>query len=244
VVKFDSSNYWKTVTWDRYAELAKVPEEVRNEFISQESLFVSSVCGLADTKKAIKVLDLACGTGKISESIIKKNNGVVSLTLADFNESTLNQAKTNLQAYDNIDYCLLDAYKIGDYFPSEFDVIMCMDLLHHISNLALLLEQISRALKPGGFLLANVFDKVNYNEWDRVKYGYIKSTTRRLFFSLSNQFYPYLPGKAKYFVDKNGLARICPLTENEVLHFLSPYFSNVVLKKSYYIWFSAAKTSI
>jgi len=241
MVKFDSNEYWQKITWDRYEELNKVPISVRNEFLVQEYLTVTHIQELAKKKETIKILDLACGTGRISESIIKANFGKLVLTLADFNKNTLNQVKQNLQAYNNINYILLDAYKLGDYFKDEFDIVICMDFFHHISKLHLLAKQINTALKPDGVIIANAFDKDKYNKWDRIKYGYIKSTRRRLLFSLTNLFYPCFTDKMKNYVDKNGWARIDSLTEEEIVHCLSPYFGNINFTKSYYLWFNASK---
>lgn len=241
MVKFDSNRYWQKTTWDRYSELGKVPKEVRDEFIYQECLFVSCIQKIACNRK-IRVLDLACGTGRIAESVKKSNPESIKLFLADFNHRTLTQAKENLKKYSDIEYILLDAYKVGDNFQNEFDVILCADFLHHISRPDILIKQISIALKPGGIFVANVFNQNTYNKWDRIKYGYIHSFCRWLAFNIFTKLYAHSPNSIKTFVDKMGLARISPLRESEILHLTSSYFKIVKLEKSYYIWFCAQKS--
>ena len=240
MVKFDSNRYWKATTWDRYSELNKVPEIVRKEFTHQEKLFITCIQEIA-CDKSLTILDLACGTGKIAEEIKKINPEGFSLVLADFNENTLNLAKKNLKNYKGIDYVVLDAYKVGDILQNCFDIIVCVDFLHHVSKPNILIEQIHRSLKPGGCFIANAFNQDLYNEWDKNKYGTIHSLKRRFSFFVSTKTYNYLPHKVREHIDKAGLARISPLREEEIHTILSPLFSIKKIDKGYYIWFCAQK---
>jgi len=241
MLKFDSNEYWQKTTWDRYTELDVVPLDVKNEFLLQEKLTVSYISELTKKNKNTKILDLACGTGKISESIIRSSLNNVTLTVADFNKNTLEKTKRNLEKYNNINYLLIDALKIGEYFKGEFDVIVCMDFFHHISNLSVLIKQINTSLRSEGILIANAFDKNNYKKWDRMKYGCSKSLKRRFLFEFANIIYPYTTTNIKRIINKNGWARISPLTEIDIVNNLSPYFVDIEFKKSFYLWFNAKK---
>jgi len=242
MVIFDSIERWLKITWDRYKELEKVPISVRDAFLVQEYLTVTHIQELTKKKETIKVLDLACGTGRIAESIIKASFCKIELTLADLNKNTLDKAKQYLQAYNSINYIPLDAYKLGDDFQNKFDVIICMDFFHHMSDLSSLMKQINIALNPNGILIANAFDKKYYKKFDRIKYGFVKSFKRSFLSMLAKGIYRHVSPNIQEIIREKGWAGIEPLTKIEVNNYLSPYFFDIKFEKSFYLWFSASKS--
>lgn len=97
------------------------------------------------------VLELACGTGKISISIAQKANSVIGIDLTDemiqiANEKVINSDITNVQ------------FKIGDAYHTEFaskhfDVILLFNTLHIVKEPNLVLQEAKRLLRPGGLLI-------------------------------------------------------------------------------------------
>lgn len=245
MIKFDSIEYWRSNTWDRYLELNRVPLIIKEEFIKQEHLTVSKVLELTNGKSELKILDLACGTGRISESILQRVSNEIRLyiTLVDFNPNTLKMAKEKLKDYQNVSYLLVDAYEIGNIFNQYFDVVISMEFLHHLSDLNLFLTQVKKVLKFDGVLIGNVFAKQSYKEWDKLKYGTIKSTRRHLLCMLSKAVYNKSPETVKRVIRKLGLARIDPLTHDELISSLEQQFEFYEIVTSYYYWFSAMVVS-
>ena len=241
MIKFDSKGYWKKTTWDRYYELQKVPDQVRKEFLNQEELTISCISSLAKHREKINVLDLACGTGRISESILNSAPEKIHITLLDFNENTIMKARERLHQYKNIDYVLLDVYDLGSNFIEKYDVIVAMDIFHHISDLELFIKQIHIALKPNGVLIANAFDNAKYKEWDKLKYGNLTSLKRRMRHRISTAFYPLMPSGLKKKITDNGYARISPLTDEIISKCIDTFFEDLHFKRSYYLWFTAIK---
>jgi ubiquinone/menaquinone biosynthesis C-methylase UbiE len=242
---FDSKEYWQTHTWNRYNELNKVPEAVRVEFLRQEEQTTSKVLSLIEGKSDFQIMDLGCGTGRISESVLKRaslKKKNISVTLIDFNSRTLDLAKKNLQGYKNVTYQKSDIYEIKNLYNKSFDVIICLDILHHISNLDLLFQNIITVLKPNGCLVANVFAEETYEKWDKLKYGSIKSWRRSVLSTFSEAIYDKSPNILKMIIRRYGLARIKPLARGKLISYLDQYFESNEIDTSYYYWFWA-KTS-
>lgn len=118
MLSFDSPEYWQRKTWDRYAQLEAVPLRVQKEFLAQEHL---TVCAVRQFKtkegRKVSLLDLACGTGRIAESILDACGDEVYATLVDFNPRTLALAKEHLTRFPAVNFEELDVYTIGTAFP-------------------------------------------------------------------------------------------------------------------------------
>jgi ubiquinone/menaquinone biosynthesis C-methylase UbiE len=239
MIQFDSDEYWKAKTWDRFKELKAVTSTVRDEFIYQENLTVEKITSLAKRQEFLSILDLGCGTGKITDSILRAIPDKVQITLVDFNEHTLKQAMVYLYNHSNLSFYCMSAYDVGQKFEHMFDVVVCMDFLHHVSNLKLLLNEISRVLKSSGFLIGNVLAAETYRDWDRNKYGTIKSFRRQFLNNISEGLYPKCPNMMKKLIRVSGFARIEPLSKDELVSILSSYFKLLEINSTYYYWFFA-----
>ena len=241
MVIFDSAEYWQSHTWDRYVDLRRVPRAVKAEFLRQEELTISKLLPLLNGKGEFRIMDLACGPGRIADSVLQATSSKsnISMTLVDFNSGTLELARENVKGYQNVSFLVATAYEIGNVFDRCFDAVICLELLHHISDLDLLFGQIARVLKPGGILIGNVFALESYAEWDKLKHGSIKSLRRRLLCSLSEVFYGKSPDAVKRIIRRLGLARISPLSREELVASLESHFESFEIATSYYYWFSA-----
>lgn len=238
MVNFDSNEYWMENTWDRYEELNKFSSEVKKEFLKQEELTVNYVVELSKNVNHLNILDLACGTGKISESILKKLGDKVHITLVDINPNTLSIAKKHLSKYNNVDYVNMDVYNISNKFIESFDVVIALELIHHISQLNKLFNNIYMVLNKSGVFIANFFTTERYNKWDILKYGIIKSLKRKITHTFFNIIYKLTKNKkVKQNIKLKGYSRICPLNENFVFKELNPWFKIKIKKKTNYLWF-------
>lgn len=240
MLKYDNVEYWQTTTWDRYAELEKVPPLIRHEFLQQERLTISKISDLSKMSGCeLHIMDMAGGTGRISESILKALSDRAHIVLVDFNSKTIKKANTNLANYDNVDFVLLDAYEIGNRFSDYFDIVVSLDFFHHISRLDILFHQIQRAMRPNGMLIGNVFAAESYARWEALKYGVARALLRRTTYSITNYIYPWLPPTLKERVRQYGLARLSPMSKNELVTMLRLFSHEWEIKDSYYYWFAA-----
>lgn len=99
---------------------------------------------------ALSLLEVGCGTGFVLSGIAK-----------DFVHLDLNGSEIFIEGLShatkrlpNVNFMQMDARKIP--FQSAFDVIGAFDVLEHIREDDDVLEQIYKALKPGGVLLLSV----------------------------------------------------------------------------------------
>jgi 2-polyprenyl-6-hydroxyphenyl methylase / 3-demethylubiquinone-9 3-methyltransferase len=105
--------------------------------------------------KGLKVLDVGCGGGLLSEQFAAISCDVtgVDRSLPSLNAAIAHANKTGL----NIRYM----ESKGENLPFEdaqFDVVCCCDVLEHVDDLDVVIAEISRVLKPGGVFF---FDTIN-----------------------------------------------------------------------------------
>ena len=112
-------------------------------------------------RKAIqnkKVLELACGTGLISNHVAEVSKAYIA---TDFAENMLIQAQKK-KTSDNLHYMKADASALP-FENKSFDVVIISNALHVIPNPEKVLSEIARVLKTGGILIAPNFIHENLN---------------------------------------------------------------------------------
>ncbi len=92
------------------------------------------------------VLELGCGTGAFSEAVAPL---VRDLVATDMSEPMLDQARTKLGEHGNVRFQHEDAYRTS-FDESTFDAVLMVNLLHVVSEPALVLRECSRVVRDGG----------------------------------------------------------------------------------------------
>lgn len=244
MVSFDSNEYWLSHIWDRFCAIDAAPEEVRNELLRQEELTLTELSNARNEADSLQILDLACGTGRISKKILDTFSSNVTITALDLNPECIKIAQDNTKHNHNIAFIPCDIYNIDTESVGKFDIVICIDLLHHLSDLDDFLQIVHAILKPDGLFIGNFFLRRNYKAWDQMKHGKFKSLMRCLSFVLASKLYPYLPEKIRLFVRKHGFARIHPLREEAFIQCMKKLFVITNKRSSYYFWFTAHSKSI
>lgn len=98
------------------------------------------------------VLELACGTGMISQRIV---GSVRSLEATDFSPEMIAQAQKH-KTSTKLHYSVADATQLP-YADQSFDAVVIANALHVMPEPEKALAEIHRVLKPGGLLLAPTF---------------------------------------------------------------------------------------
>jgi 2-polyprenyl-3-methyl-5-hydroxy-6-metoxy-1,4-benzoquinol methylase len=97
-----------------------------------------------------QVLDLGCGQGHITEKMRQAVPGA-EFTGSDYSVSAIEYAHDH---FPLIDFAAGDVY--DSYYAQEFfDVVVCNNLWEHVPDPLFLLSNITRTLKPGGFLIVS-----------------------------------------------------------------------------------------
>lgn len=105
-----------------------------------------------------KVLELACGTGLISNHVAEVSKSYIA---TDFAENMLIQAQKK-KSTDKLHYMKADASALP-FENHSFDVVIISNALHVIPNPEKVLSEIARVLKTGGILIAPNFIHENLN---------------------------------------------------------------------------------
>lgn len=107
-----------------------------------------------------RVLDLGCGGGFVSEELARRGANVVGVDPAS---ALLDVARAHARESDlTIDYC----EGTGELIPaqdSEFDIVVCVDVLEHVADLDKVLIEVRRVLKPGGLFLYDTINKTTFS---------------------------------------------------------------------------------
>ena len=104
--------------------------------------------------KDIKVLDVGCGGGILSEAMARQGALVTGID-ADSAAIEVASKHAAMQSMEiNYQTVLLESFNEG-----PFDVITCMELLEHVNHPEQIIADCSRLLKPGGTLFLSTINQ-------------------------------------------------------------------------------------
>lgn len=103
----------------------------------------------------LKILDVGCGGGLVSEGIAKLGADVTGI---DFIEENIRVAKKHANHNKlEINYIVKDFEK--ERLTSKYDVIIIFEVLEHLENWKSFLEKIQKNLKPNGVLITSTINR-------------------------------------------------------------------------------------
>jgi len=114
-----------------------------------------------NTKNVKHVLEIACGTGRLTKHMQQLFDASVEIIASDFNEGMLNIARKNIDS-NRIKFIQADAQALpfeNDYF----DFIVCQFGFMFVPDKHKAFHEAFRVLKKGGHLLFNTWDKLENN---------------------------------------------------------------------------------
>ena len=106
----------------------------------------------SDHRKAYRILDLGAGTGAFSE-LLGQAYPHARITVSDFSDAMLNQAREKLSRNKRFDFALIDM--LLDPLPDDLDIIVSSMAIHHFDHAdkRYVFSRICKALKPGGIFV-------------------------------------------------------------------------------------------
>jgi ubiquinone/menaquinone biosynthesis C-methylase UbiE len=109
-----------------------------------------------------KVLEIACGTGRVTNHLRRALPSDAELIATDLNAGMLAVAKHNL-GKENIEFKEADAQALP-FADNSFDLIVCQFGFMFVPDKPKAFVEAFRVLAPGGKLLFNTWDRLENNE--------------------------------------------------------------------------------
>ena len=170
------------------------------------------------------ILDLGCGTGKLTSQLIDFAGTVIGV---DSSENMIERAK---KQYSNIKFMVCDALNLP--FEKQFDVVFSNAVFHWISNHNALLKQIHKVLKPNGLLICEFGANGNIATIENAFMSVCKdagySYTPKFNFPIKEHFANLLENNS-FIIDKiYNYERPTPLKDNEkgLSNWIKQFFSS------------------
>ena len=118
----------------------------------------SEYINLHSPVKSLKLLDVGCGGGLISESMASLSAEVTGI---DMGEAPLSVAKLHLlESGLSVEYIKITAEELAEQRYEQYDIITCLEMLEHVPNPASVIQACSDLVKPGGDVY---FSTINRN---------------------------------------------------------------------------------
>ena len=118
----------------------------------------SEYINLHSPVKSLKLLDVGCGGGLISESMASLGAEVTGI---DMGEAPLSVAKLHLlESGLSVEYIKITAEELAEQRYEQYDIITCLEMLEHVPNPASVIQACSDLVKPGGDVY---FSTINRN---------------------------------------------------------------------------------
>ncbi|WP_370401985.1 bifunctional 2-polyprenyl-6-hydroxyphenol methylase/3-demethylubiquinol 3-O-methyltransferase UbiG [Sulfitobacter sp. JB4-11] len=103
------------------------------------------------------VLDLGCAGGFMAEALTKKGASVTGIDPA---AQAIEAARARASAVGQSIRYDVGVGEALPYADASFDAVVCVDVLEHVTDLAKVVAEVARVLKPGGMFL---YDTINRN---------------------------------------------------------------------------------
>jgi ubiquinone/menaquinone biosynthesis C-methylase UbiE len=132
----------------------------------------------------MRVLEVACGTGIVTERLVRRLAGQGTLVATDLNEAMLAHARTRAPENPGLEWRQADGTSL--LFPDRaFDAVVCQFGLMFFPDKAAGVREAYRVLRPGGTYLLSVWDAIQRNAAARITH----ETLARFFPVDPPQFY-------------------------------------------------------
>ncbi|MBS3962193.1 MAG: bifunctional 2-polyprenyl-6-hydroxyphenol methylase/3-demethylubiquinol 3-O-methyltransferase UbiG [Sandarakinorhabdus sp.] len=97
------------------------------------------------------ILDVGCGGGLLAEPLARMGANVTGI---DAGEDVIATARAHAAGQGlTIDYRSGDVVRLAEEIPGQFDLVTCLEVLEHVTDLQAFLLALRKLLKPGGMLV-------------------------------------------------------------------------------------------
>ena len=109
-----------------------------------------------DSLEGLRILDIGCGAGILSEPLARLGAEVVGAdpAVANIEAARLHAVEAGL----GIDYRATTAEALADA-GERFDVVLAMEVVEHVADVALFVERCAEMVKPSGLLIGATLNR-------------------------------------------------------------------------------------
>ncbi len=149
--------------------------DLMNDFMSLgiHRLWKKSLINMMNPSINKKLVDVACGTGDIGKLFLDKTAEKSNVISIDPNNKMINQGKSKLSNYKNIEWIKAKAEKLP-LTDNSFDYYTISFGLRNTKNLDRALSEAYRVLKPGGRYFCLEFSKIQNTNLNFIYKNYSK----------------------------------------------------------------------
>ena len=106
----------------------------------------------------LKVLDVGCGGGILSEAMAQRGAQVLGIDLA---ERSLKVAQLHAleSGQTRVQYREVAAEALAAEQPATYDVVTCMEMVEHVPDPASIVQACSQLVKPGGWVFLSTINR-------------------------------------------------------------------------------------
>ncbi len=109
-----------------------------------------------DALEGLRILDIGCGAGILSEPLARLGATVVG---ADPAEPNIAAARLHAAAAGvTVDYRATTAEALADA-GERFDIVLAMEVVEHVADLSLFVKRCAEMVKPGGLMIAATLNR-------------------------------------------------------------------------------------
>lgn len=131
-----------------------VPDEMRGQLVEAEH--IARYTWAAGFCEGGRVLDAGCGVGYGAELLSQA--GASEVVGVDNSEAAIELARN---ASDNVSYQVGDVRRLA-FDDGAFDLVVCFEVIEHVDEPLLVLDELARVLRPGGMLLVSSPNRDRY----------------------------------------------------------------------------------
>ena len=119
------------------------------------------------------VLELACGTGILTRRLLDRLAPTTRIVATDLSSSMLAVARERLDPSDRLLFQEADAVSLP-FADASFDAIFCQFGVMFVADKCAAFSEARRVLRPGGFLLFNVWSTLDDNDLGRIADQFVR----------------------------------------------------------------------
>jgi ubiquinone/menaquinone biosynthesis C-methylase UbiE len=109
---------------------------------------------LADIRPGMRILDLGCGSGITTQTVLPQLSGQGQVYALDVSEAMLNIARQELPQ-PQVTFIQADAGHFADLMPEPVDRVICNSVFWQFRHKPLVMAELRRVLAPGGLFVFN-----------------------------------------------------------------------------------------